>query len=49
MEAINFFNAINFLEPRCNKCNSVLKYGISTKFDNKLNTHICVNCGEIVR
>lgn len=49
MEAINFFNAIDFLEPRCGKCNSVLKYGINTKFDNKLKNHVCVNCGELVR
>ncbi len=34
---------------RCNSCNSVLYYGTNTKFDETLLSHICVNCGNVLR
>jgi hypothetical protein len=49
MEPINFFNSIDYLEPKCNKCSAVLKYGLNTKFDSGLKGHVCNNCGEIVK
>ena len=43
----NIFNSVEFLEPRCPNCNTILKYGINTKFDKKDN-HICNNCGTTI-
>ncbi len=34
---------------RCNSCNSVLYYGSNTKFDKELLSHVCMNCGNILR
>ncbi len=45
--SLNIFNSVEFLEPRCPKCNVILKYGTNTKFDKEDN-HVCVNCGTAV-
>jgi phage FluMu protein Com len=49
MENINFFESIEYLEPRCPKCDAVLEYGVNTKFDPKLMNHICKSCGAVLQ
>jgi len=47
--AINFFNSLEYLEPRCKGCDTVLEYGINTSFDSVKDTHICNKCGSEIR
>ncbi len=49
MGAINFFNSLEHLEPRCPKCETKIEYGITTNFDDKTNCHVCNNCGTEIR
>ncbi len=46
---INFFNSIEYLEPRCEKCGSKIEYGLTTEFSEKLNAHICLKCGNVLK
>lgn len=48
MSTINVFNSIDHLEPRCQKCGSKIDYGISTYYDENVESHRCSNCGEIL-
>ena len=48
MSAINIFNSVDYLEPRCKNCGSKIEYGITTYYDEKLETHKCSNCDKIV-
>ena len=45
MGAINFFEAMEYLEPRCPKCQCVLEYGVNTRFEGKCQAHVCMACG----
>jgi hypothetical protein len=47
--AINFFNSLDYLEPKCEKCKVVLEYGINTQFDEEKDCHICMNCGAVLK
>jgi len=46
MEGINFFESMDYLEPKCPKCKIKIDYGVTTKYDEKQKTHICLNCGH---
>lgn len=48
MDELNFFNSLEYLEPRCPKCNVVLDYGVNTKFDEQKKVHLCSNCGAVL-
>ena len=39
-----FFQDLNYLEPKCPKCQNKIKYGVTTTFDKKLQSHTCNNC-----
>ncbi len=49
MEAINYFNSVEHIEPKCNTCQTKIEFDISTTFDEKLNSHVCNSCGEVVK
>lgn len=49
MGAINFFESVEYLEPRCPKCKEVLDYGVNTRFDPKQGTHVCKGCGTALK
>ena len=46
--AINFFNSLAHLEPKCKNCESVIEYGVSTEYDDDKETHVCKKCGNAV-
>lgn len=48
MGAINFFESMDYLEPRCKKCQNKIDYGLTTRFDEERNCHVCLKCGEEV-
>ncbi len=48
IETMKVFNDPSLMEPLCPGCNSIIKLGITTKFDKKLKAPVC-NCGEVLR
>ena len=49
MQSINFFEDPNYLEPKCPHCEVKLEYGTNTKYDDKLETHVCLGCGKAIK
>jgi phage FluMu protein Com len=49
MGAVNFFESVEYLEPRCPKCDQVLEYGVNTKYDQKRKNHVCLGCGAVLQ
>ncbi len=49
MPELNFFDSMQYLEPRCPKCKIVIDYGVNTKYNQKLGAHVCLNCGEVLK
>ncbi len=45
MAELNFFESVDYLEPKCPKCSSILEYGVTTVFDEKKDCHVCKKCG----
>lgn len=48
-DTLNFFESMEYLEPKCPKCSIVLDYGINTKYNEKKQVHICLKCGYILK
>ncbi|MBN2368058.1 hypothetical protein JXC34_03490 [Candidatus Woesearchaeota archaeon] len=46
---MEYFNSVEFLEPKCPKCGIVLDYGTNTEFKDDVNAHVCLMCGHILR
>ena len=42
---INYFNVVEYLEPKCPGCGVKLDYGVNTEYNEKINSHVCLNCG----
>ena len=49
MGELNVFDSVEYLEPRCPKCEIILDYGINTEFDDKNKAHICLKCGFVLK
>ncbi|MBU1205106.1 MAG: hypothetical protein KKE93_04315 [Nanoarchaeota archaeon] len=49
VENLNLFESMEFLEPKCPKCGTVLDYGVNTRFNEKLKTHVCLKCNHILK
>jgi len=45
MEPIQYFNAIDLMEPHCNGCQHIIHYDRDAVFDNKKQVLICRFCG----
>jgi len=43
---IDFFNSIDYLEPKCPKCGIKIDYGVNTTFDDSKEIHLCNKCGS---
>ena len=46
--SINFFNSMEHLEPKCKNCQSKIEYGVTTRYDDDKETHVCIRCGCVV-
>ena len=44
----NNYDSMDFLEPKCPKCGTLIEYGVSTTFDEKKNTHVCNKCNHFM-
>jgi len=49
MTQTNIFESIDVLEPRCPKCEIKLDYGVNTSYNDKIETHICNECGTVLK
>ncbi|MFH1398670.1 MAG: hypothetical protein ABIG95_00995 [Candidatus Woesearchaeota archaeon] len=49
MAESNFFDSLEYLEPKCPECGTVLDWGISTRFDEVKEVHVCAKCGHILQ
>ena len=47
MKGIDFFNTMDYLDPRCTQCDTKLKLGETTEFSDEHQTQVCVKCGTI--
>jgi len=45
----DIFSSIEYLEPKCPKCGSVLKYGVNTQYDDEAKSHVCLKCGAVLK
>ncbi|MFH1848864.1 MAG: hypothetical protein ABH879_01625 [archaeon] len=45
----NYFESMDYLEPRCPGCNVILDYGVNTSFNDKLDVHVCNKCGKVLK
>ncbi|MBN2458314.1 hypothetical protein JXB31_04250 [Candidatus Woesearchaeota archaeon] len=45
---LNFFNVVENLEPKCVNCGIKVDYGVTTRWDDELEMHICLSCGKPV-
>ena len=45
---INFFNAVDNLEPKCKNCGNKVDYDVTTRWDDEQERHICCACGKPV-
>lgn len=43
---INFFSSVGHLEPRCKHCDAKVVYGETTRWDDELNTQVCIKCNN---
>lgn len=48
MEDLNLFNSVEALEPKCPKCGVKIDYGVTTKYSDKQETHVC-QCGYVMK
>jgi len=48
MEPIKFFDSVEHLEPKCPGCEEKIDYGVSTKYSDKEEAHVC-NCGKVLK
>ena len=46
---LNFFDTVQYLEPKCPKCESKIEYGVTTTWDETKNAHVCKGCGQLLK
>jgi len=49
MKGIDFFNTMEYLEPRCPKCETKIEWGVNTEWSEKLETQVCKLCGTVLK
>ena len=42
---LNFFDSLEYLEPKCPKCKRKIVYDVTAKYDEKRDVMVCMNCG----
>jgi len=46
---LNLFDSVQYLEPKCPRCKAKIEYGVTTRYDIRKKTHVCIKCGHIFR
>lgn len=48
MQPIRYFDSVQLLEPHCGKCQQKIDFGITTVWDDALQSQKCKGCGTKV-
>ena len=48
-KGVDFFNSMEYLEPRCPKCETKIEWGVNTEWSDEHNTHVCKECGTVLK
>ncbi|MFC1728600.1 hypothetical protein ACFLZ7_04005 [Nanoarchaeota archaeon] len=46
---IKFFDSMEHLEPHCESCGTKVDYGTTTQFNEELDSHVCLKCGNALK
>ena len=49
MNTLNFFDSLEYLEPKCPKCGIILDYGVNTEYNDQKKVHICLSCKSVLK
>jgi transcription initiation factor TFIIIB Brf1 subunit/transcription initiation factor TFIIB len=49
VKGVDFFNSLEHLEPRCPKCEVKIEWGVNTEWSDKHDTHVCKECGSVLK
>ncbi len=49
MNTVNIFEDIAVLEPKCPRCESIIKLGVNTRFDAEKKAHVCIKCSCVLK
>ncbi|MCG2719497.1 MAG: hypothetical protein L6266_02015 [Nanoarchaeota archaeon] len=49
MPELDFFDNVQNLEKKCPKCEVVIDYGVTTKYDQREGGHVCLECGCVLK
>jgi hypothetical protein len=45
-QGIDFFNTVNYLDPKCPSCGTKIDWGVSTEYCDETEGQICKKCGN---
>lgn len=45
----NFFESIEYLEPKCPNCGTKIDWGMSTNYQDKYESHVCNTCNHVFK
>lgn len=48
IEKIKVFESIDLMEPKCPKCGTIIKYGLTTTYDDQKEAHVCNICSTVL-
>jgi len=40
---------VDFLEPKCPHCGTILAYGLNTEYKDEEQAHVCLMCHNILK
>jgi hypothetical protein len=46
---MNYFDSVEFLEPKCPQCGIVLDYGQNTEYSDNVMSHVCLMCSAVLK
>lgn len=44
-----FLQSVGQFQPICQGCGTKIKYGVTTKYSDKDESHKCLNCGCLIK
>ena len=44
----NLFASVDHLQPKCPGCGKNIEYGTTSKYNEKYDAHVCLNCGHVL-
>ncbi|NQU78323.1 hypothetical protein HQ545_00995 [Candidatus Woesearchaeota archaeon] len=44
-KGVDFFNSVEYLEPKCPKCEIKIEWGVNTEWSDRIDSQVCIQCG----